>query len=86
MFAELERARKDYAGFVAEFRTDKDMDEFLCSQNVDIPAGWERTTDGFQVVEDLGRILVVAFRNVDTDEPIPGATFEIPYDRVTCWA
>lgn len=84
--SQLQALRKDVTGFIAEFVTEKQMESFLNKNHIAIPKGWVRSKDNFVVVQDLGRILVLAFWDIVKDEQLGGATFEVAYEEVHCWA
>lgn len=82
----LQALRKDVTGFIAEFTTEKQMNQFLNENHIEIPENWVRSKENFVVVQDLGRILVLAFWDIDQDDRLGETTFEVPYDDVSCWA
>lgn len=82
----LQALRNDVTGFIAEFTTEKQMNQFLNENHIEIPENWVRSKENFVVVQDLGRILVLAFWDIDQDDRLRETTFEVPYEDVHCWA
>ena len=82
----LEQTRKDVTGFIAEFTDEKMMEAYFLHNHIKPPAQWTRAIDNFVVKIDDGRILELAFWDIETDAQIGEMTFEVPYDYVHCWA
>lgn len=87
----LERMRKDVTGFVAEFTTEKMMEDYFLRNKIKPPEQWIREKDNFIVQKDIvkkdiGRILELAFGDKVTDTQVGDITFYVSYDYVHCWA
>lgn len=77
--------KRNVTGLIADFHHPYSLQRILKKRDVEVPEGWNFGVDHFQVVEDLGDTLVLAFWDYDQDQQVGETTFCVDRLTVECW-
>lgn len=77
--------KRNVTGLIADFHNPVSLQRVFKRLDIVVPEGWKFGVDHFQVVEDLGDTLVLAFWDYDQDRQVGETTFCVDRTTVECW-